>query len=58
MPRLFPDKCKTLTYKQKRKLMDLAVAHRAVEECADYEESPTMQALIKFVDGLLTKRSK
>lgn len=33
--------------------MDLAVLHRAEEQVADYEDSPTMSAILQFVDKVL-----
>ena len=48
-----------LTKGQKRKIGNLMAAHRAVEECADYEDSPTIQAMIRYVNCLIqTERYK
>ena len=45
-----------LTKKQKMKLGNLLANHRAVEEVADYLDSPTMQAVFKYVEGLLKRQ--
>jgi hypothetical protein len=49
---------KKLSPKIRRRLMDLAVHHRAAEGCADYEDSPTMKALLDFVERLLQAQAK
>lgn len=45
-----------MTKVQKNKLGNLLAAHRAVEGVADYQESPTMQAVFKYVDHLLANQ--
>lgn len=47
-----------LTKKQKMKLGNLLADHRAVEDVADYLDSPTMQAVFKYVESLLERKYK
>ena len=42
-----------LTAKQRSKIANLMASHRGVEGCADYEDSPTMQAMFRYVNRLI-----
>jgi hypothetical protein len=42
-----------LTQKQQTEVAQLMAAHRNVNGCADYEDSPSMQAMFKYVNKLL-----